>query len=259
MNRNQIINLTVLLSVIGIIAIIVYLNKSIKNKRYDSIKNKINNPKASNELIEMAYHYETGNYPYSTNKKDGTKLEYLVFETVYRLGGKVLSSLYTYGAHGNRNELDVVFVHNTGIYVIECKDTDAISIIGDEFKKDWEYIFNENHKEERLNPLKQNLGHINSLKNALNTKYTSEYYTSVVVINCGDIKVDYESDARNFYQKIVTPNELKSYMQSLINERNEILSDEEVIDIYKYLHENYANQSEEIKTNHIIHIQEINK
>lgn len=254
MNRNQIINLTVLLALIAIIVIIVYINKKIKHKMYDSIENQLNTPKASEDLIKSAYNYETGKYFFETNKGDGSKLEYSVFKTLYRYGGKVLSSLYANGNNSNTNESDIVFVHNTGIYVIECKDTDAISIVGNEDSKNWNYIFNENYSEERYNPLKQNLGHINSLKNVLDNKYSNDCYISIVVINCKNINVTYTSNNGNYNQCIITPEKLESHVISLIKDRERILTDEEVIDIYKYLHENCSNVNKEIKDKHIINI-----
>lgn len=254
MNRNQIINLTVLLALIAIIVIIVYINKKIKHKMYDSIENQLNSPESSEGHIRLAYKYETGKYPFEINKGDGSRLEYRVFKTLFGYGGKVLSSLYTNGSNSNINESDIVFVHNTGIYVIECKDTDAINIVGDEDSRNWNYIFNENYSEERYNPLKQNLGHINSLKNVLDNKYSNDCYISIVVINCKNINITYTSNSSNYNQYIITPDKLESHIQSLIKDREKILSDEEVLDIYKYLHENCSNVNKEIKDKHIINI-----
>lgn len=130
-----------------------------------------------------------------------------------------------------------------------------LNVIGDEYSKDWDYIFSNKYIEKRYNPLKQNLGHINSLKKVLNNKYSNECYISVIVINSKGIKVNYTSNYTNYYQNIVTPDKLKLHIELLINKRDRIFSDEEVMDIYKYLHENYANASSQIRKSHIINVQ----
>lgn len=254
MNTNMIINISIIVGAIAITIINENLKKQNQQRMYDSIKNKLNSSNASIREIKLAYKYETGKSPFYTNKKDGTSLEYRVFKMLYKYKGKVLSSLHT-NNNGKTNESDAVFVHNTGIYVIECKDTNAINVIGDEYSKDWDYIFSNKYIEKRYNPLKQNLGHINSLKKVLNNKYSNECYISVIVINSKGIKVNYTSNYTNYYQNIVTPDKLKLHIELLINKRDRIFSDEEVMDIYKYLHENYANASSQIRKSHIINVQ----
>ena len=256
MNSNIVITISIILVAVVIFILNERVQKKDQERIYDSIKNKLNTSNASLKEIKLAYKYETGKSPFYRNKKDGTSLEYRVFKDLYKYKGKVLSSLYTNKNNGKKSESDVVFLHNTGIYVIECKDTDAIKVVGDEYIKDWDYIFSPKYSKKRYNALKQNLGHINSLKYVLNEKCSDESYVSVVVINCQNIKVDYTSDYKNYYQQIVTPSKLKVHINSLINNRKQIFSDDEVMDIYNYLHKNYSNVSSEIKRNHIDDIQD---
>lgn len=93
------------------------------------------------------------------------------------------------------------------------------------------------------------------MKKVLNNKYSNECYISVIVINSKCVKVNYTSNYTNYYQNIVKLDKLKLHIEMLINKRDRIFSDEEAMDIYKYLHKNYANASSQIKKSHIINIQ----
>ena len=161
MNTNIIINISIIIGSIAIVVINDRLKKEQQERMYGSIKNKLNSPMASIQEIKLAYKYKTGKSIFYTNKKEGTALEYKVFKILYKYRGKILSNLHT-NNNGKTNESDVVFVHNTGIYVIEYKDTDAKNVIGDEYSKYWDFVFTGNYIEKRYNPLKQNLSHINT-------------------------------------------------------------------------------------------------
>lgn len=256
-------NLNIFIAIISVvmsIAVVIVSEKSKKEKTEsinNSIQNKLNNPHASSEEIKLAYKHETGKIPFNTNHKEGTSLEYKVFKTLYRYEGKVLSNLYVDKIDNTDTEIDVVFIHNTGIYVIECKDRRCLKVVGDEQEKQWDCVYSKKFIRKMYNPLKQNLSHIVALKNILRGKCSHDCYTSVVVINCGNIESMYNSNFDNYYQQIVIPNKLKQHIDSLIKNKPRIFSDEEIIDIYKYLHESYANASLKVKKAHKIHIKNI--
>lgn len=254
-------NFDVFIGIIGVIisiAVVVVSDKSKKEKIEsidNSIQNKLNNPFASSEEIKRAYKYETGKVPFNTNHKEGTSLEYKVFKTMYKYNGKVLSNLYVDKIDNTDTEIDVIFVHNTGIYVIECKDRRCLKIVGDEQENQWNCIYSKKFIRKMYNPLKQNLSHIVALKNVLRNKCPHDCYISVIVINCGNVEARYNSNFDTYYQKIVMPNKLKQHIDLLIKNKPRIFSDEEIIDIYKYLHKNYANVSLKVKKAHKTHVQ----
>lgn len=255
------INTFMLVIVIAISVLLVIATEKSKKDKYkkinDSIQNKLNSKSASLKEVKLAYNYETGKTKFFTNHKDGTSLEYKVFETLYRYEGKVLADLYVNKIDNTSTEIDIVFIHNTGIYVIECKDIRAMEIIGDEQEMKWDCIYNSKYRRKMYNPLKQNLTHIVALKNALRTKCTHDCYTSIVVLNCNNIKSRYNSNFDNYYQSIITPKKLKNHIDLLIRDREQIFSDEQVIDIYKDLHSKYANPSMKIKKSHVSNVKNI--
>lgn len=259
MNSNILI---FILAVIMSLAILIVSEQSKNEKierRKNAISNKLNTNNASTSEIKSAYKYETGINPFYTNHKEGTSLEYKVFKILYRFEGKVLCNLYVNKIDNSRSEVDVLFVHNTGLYVIECKDIRAIEIIGDEQETNWDCVYRKKKIRKLYNPLKQNLAHIATLKNALRDRCSFDCFNSIVVINCTNVKSRYTSNFDNYNQKIVTPEQLKSYIESLIKNKQRIFSDEEVIDIYKYIHENYANASSKVKREHKQRVKNITK
>ena len=249
-----------IISVVISVAVVMVSEKSKKEKIdaiNNSIQNKLNNPYASTEEIKIAYKYETGKTPFNTNHKEGTSLEYKVFKTLYKHKGKVLSNLYVDKIDNTDTEIDVVFIHNTGIYVIECKDRRCLKIVGDEQENHWDCVYSKKFIKKMYNPLKQNLSHIVALKNILREKCPHDCYTSILVINCANVQSRYNSNFDNYYQVIVMPNKLKGYIDLIIKNKPRIFSDEEVIDIYKYLHKNCANVSLKIKKAHKARVQNI--
>lgn len=248
------------ISVVMSIAVVLVSEKSKKEKVQEinnSIQNKLNKPFASAEEIKIAYNHETGKIPFNTNHKEGTSLEYKVFKTLYKFEGKVLSNLYVDKIDNTNTEIDTVFIHNTGIYVIECKDRRCLKIVGDEQEDHWSCVYSKKFIKKMYNPLKQNISHIVALKNILRKKCPHDCYTSIIVINCGNIQSKYNSNFDNYYQQIIIPTELKHHINSLIKNKPRLFSDEEIIDIYKYLHENYAKASLKVKKAHKIHVQNI--
>ena len=253
MKTHEII-LIILLSILFII--IIDKIKSNKNKKIDnSIKNKLNSPTASIKEIKKAYEYESGKNPVYINKERGEALEYEVFKILYKNRGKVLSNLYVEKYDNKTSEVDIVYIHKTGIYVVECKDINAFMIIGKESDKKWTCIYSKHYKRAMYNPLKQNYSHIVSLKKIL--KYPDNYYTSIVVVSSKNVKCTYSSNNQNYNQKIVTINKLRNYIDQLVDKKEEKLSEEEILKSYKILHEKYSNASTVIKKNHKENIRKI--
>lgn len=251
-----------LIFVIGIIFTIFYVYVSEKNKRRnninidESIKNKLGNKNATSKEVKMAYKYETGNSTFFNNHRDGTSLEYEVFKKLYRYEGKVLADLYI--PKGNRTtQIDIVFLHSTGIYIVECKDIRAMEISGTEYDTHWNCKYDNKFKRQIYNPLKQNVNHVLALKELLGDKYTLDNFASVVTINCNNVNAKYGNGIGSFTQRVVTPRELEQHIKELIENRKEIFSDSEILNLYNDLHEKYSNVSNEIKDKHIKQIKTI--
>ena len=93
----------------------------------------------------------------------------------------IFQNIFFKKSDGKFTEIDVLAVHNTGVYVIECKYM-AGKIIGDEDDKSWFQLKSNNTCNEFLNPIIQNNIHINACKQILN-KYKLPYYSIIVFGN----------------------------------------------------------------------------
>lgn len=250
---------------ISIAIIYVYMMERIKREKLHKIKeqNRTMLNKKDANLIEIrnAYEYETGKKYKDIKNDKGMVLEYKIFETMYKLGGKVLSDLFIPKDQGVRTQTDLIFVHNTGIYIIEAKNIKANLIKGDDEDGIWQAFYNKDIKP--LNsPLKQNMNHVAAVKKFLQDyDEWNLYYKSIVVIGIpkNKIKVKFDSNEYETEQDIVSINDLEVYMNNLIYDREEtlynkgsLLTDSQVLELYNYIYKTCSNVEEEIKTEHAI-------
>lgn len=144
---------------------------------------------------------------------------------------------------GNRTtQLDHVVVSNYGIFVIETKNYQGW-IIGNEFDDYWTQVIFK-RKEKLHNPIKQNYGHIQALKDAL-SEYAGANYISIVAFTTkADLKVKANTDV---VYTVNLPKTIRKYS-------NETTSDSVKEQIYeKLLSLNIDN-----KENRKAHVQAIN-
>ncbi|MCL2735660.1 MAG: NERD domain-containing protein [Propionibacteriaceae bacterium] len=91
--------------------------------------------------------------------------EYLTGLEVESLTGyhRVLYNLYVPKADGTTSEIDLVFIHQSGVYVIESKNYSG-AVYGSRDDRQWTVVLAGGRRKERLyNPLRQNQGHITAL------------------------------------------------------------------------------------------------
>lgn len=138
------------------------------------------------------------------------------------------------------SQIDHVVISDFGIFVIETKNYKGW-IVGNENSDHWtQVLFKRKHR--FYNPIKQNMGHINTLKTYL-SKYPSINYIPIVVFSSkSDIKVQTTYNIINSRKLIHT-----------IKKFNEIsLSEKEKEDIYKIINEANSvdtyNKTEHIKS-----------
>jgi hypothetical protein len=121
--------------------------------------------------------------------------EYLVFEELYRFVpgyGKILMNLEIPSQYGNNTEIDLVFIHETGLYVFEIKHYKG-TIYGKASDERWTQYFRTVKNSHFYSPLRQNEGHIRALKNILPTAKC----TSFIVFTNSDCELRVENDNPN--------------------------------------------------------------
>lgn len=114
------------------------------------------------------YYLETKN-PYRRTIKDKRLYEeYLIINELSKLPGnsKFIINAYIPSPTGKITEIDIIFIHETGIYVIELKDYSGW-IYGNEENNYWIQILENKEKYSFYNPILQNQAHIKILQNEL--------------------------------------------------------------------------------------------
>lgn len=80
--------------------------------------------------------------------------------------GKVLRNVYVPKGDGETSEIDVMFITQKGIFVIESKNYSGW-IFGNEADRYWTVVLEGGHKNRFYNPIMQNRGHVKWLANYL--------------------------------------------------------------------------------------------
>lgn len=197
---------------------------------------------------KSAYGEETSNKFFKVFRDKGLYGEYLTFEKLEKVSGdkKILANLYI--PKGDKTtEIDLVMIHETGIYVLESKNYSGW-IFGNDKDRYWMQVINKNEKNKFYNPIKQNNSHVKYLAKLLdNDTYN---YISIIAFSerCTLKKITNESDAI-----ILNRDKLDAEMINRIKDKERKLTKEEIEIIYNIL-KSYTQVSEEEKQNHIKNI-----
>lgn len=224
----------IIVVMIVIIVIIYFLSYYIKKVKYDKSAYK----KESKNEFKQVY-FNKGNYG-----------EYLIFNNLECIDcyNKIITNAYIPKGNGETTEVDLIFIHQTGIYVIESKNYSGW-IFGDEKNKTWMQTFKTGRKEKFYNPIRQNNTHIKYLEKVL--QLDNSKFKSIIVFSqrCTLKKIKVESENIS----VINRNNLILTIQRVINKSKIIFSDEEIIAMYNSL-KPYTCVSNEAKLTHISQI-----
>lgn len=221
------------------------------------LKWSIQDAKDSSHSCLNNYSYEKGTYQWNLLIPKDEWLEKQSFETlskVYGLGlKKILVDILIPSFNGHTNQLDLVFINRSGIYVIEVKNFTCIlegNNTDDWVRKEFNGKRNKIH-----NPIKQNLSHIKSLQKILHY-YPDEYFKSIVLL-ADSCKFQYDNNTDLEYDtRVVNYKDLKATIRELTKSSEKIFSDENIYRIYDELSE-YARYSNEDRRKHLEYVQNI--
>lgn len=170
---------------------------------------------------------------------------------------KILVDLQIPRLNNKSTQVDLVFINNTGIYVIEAKNLSCV-IFGNNKENYWLKKYANGDKHKFCNPIKKNNTNIQEIKEVLGT-YDDSFFTSLIVF--GDscrVKYNDNLDDLEFSTKIVNLINLKQILNSMFTSKDPVLSDSEIFNIYNTL-SRYTIQSKEKKIKHIEYVKNVNK
>lgn len=129
-------------------------------------------------------------------------------ETKYKVINNIMLQV------GNKtSQIDHVVVSNYGIFVIETKNYKGW-IIGNEFDDNWKQVIYK-RKEKLHNPIKQNYGHIQALKEVFSDVPDINYISIVAFTTKADLKVTTKTDV---VYTINLPKTIKKYNNETITD-----------------------------------------
>jgi len=196
----------------------------------DLIKNKIEKDIATKEQ----YYDQSGTNWFQTLFNTGVKGEYLTYKKISNIPGnnKCIANCYLPKGDSGTTEIDLLMVHETGIYVFESKNYSGY-IFGIANQKMWTQTLNAGKgKVERhqfYNPIIQNRSHIKHLKELLGTSVP--IFSYIVFSDRCEFKgldVDYEDN-------VIHRKKLIRKLKIDIQGRPIVLNDNQIHDIYEKL------------------------
>ncbi|MFJ5770787.1 nuclease-related domain-containing protein [Psychrobacillus sp. NPDC093180] len=204
--------------------------------------------KPKHKSVVSIYKEQTGNGLFTTIFNKGHYGEFSSYGKLAKLPGyhRALFNIYIPSGKERTTEIDLVYLHETGIYVIESKNYSGW-IFGDEKSQKWMQTFPNGHKFSFYNPIKQNIGHIKALR-ALLPSIETAHFTSVIVFSerCELKKVT--CDAKDTY--VIKRNRLSKLMEQQIQNSPNILEATYIDKIYSFLSQ-YQKVDKSVKEEHI--------
>lgn len=209
-------------------------------------------------LNTLRYTKEKGRFKSKDRLDKGEKLEREIFDILHtNLKGhkKVLVDLLIPNGRGGSTQIDLVLIHSTGIFVIECKNYNA-TVSGGIEDDNWLVRYRNNKEYTFYNPIKQNNGHIEKIKGVVGN-YKKSVYKSFIVFSKNTVL-----DGCRLYKVIkgtktfvTTEDKFKKNIMGL-NAAKSIMTNKDIKYVYKQL-KVYSRSSKRAKKMHSNYVDRI--
>lgn len=184
----------------------------------------------------------------STDDIKGSFGEYCLYQDLKEMPGdkKILTNCYIPKSNGTTTEIDLIMIHETGVYVIESKNYSGW-IFGSDDNQQWTQTFPNGNKFYFYNPIKQNLNHINNLKALIGNDIP--YYSFVIF---GD-ECQLKSITNRTTTVVATISTFKRILELTLTAAKTCFDHKKINEIYLKLSD-YEYATKEEKTQHINNI-----
>lgn len=239
-NQNDITDNTVLGFFIFVIFVVLIVLLTKKKKKKKAQPNILQQPK---EIVKDA----------------GSVGEFLAYDKLFSLPGnkRLLHNIYLRKPNGETTEIDVLLIHEKGLFVIESKNYSG-HIWGSPKDNQWTQVLSHRNHFRFYNPVMQNRGHVKNLITVLSYSLQDAYrdipvYSVIVFSDKTDIeKVDKNGLDANI--KIIQQHEIIGTLSDIIMQsQTQPYSAEDLNKIYSALVP-LTNVTEEEKQKHIADI-----
>jgi hypothetical protein len=198
------------------------------------------------------YKQASGNTFLKTLFDKGNYGEFLTFVKLEKLPGqfRLMTNLYLPKIDGTTTEVDLIMLHDTGLYVFESKNYSGW-IFGDEKNRNWTQSLPNKHKEKFFNPVWQNKAHINGLKSILGTE-NDRLFKSYIVFSerCALKKINVTSPN----VKVLKRDALIQTMKNEICNNEKLISSRDIDRLFAILNP-YTHANPSLKEAHVRQVQ----
>ncbi|WP_347352508.1 NERD domain-containing protein [Acetoanaerobium noterae] len=204
-----------------------------------------------------------------TFEEIGMEAETKVQEELYKLENnkfRIINNIIIPNYTGKSTQIDSIVIFEFGVIVIETKKINGI-VIGDEESKYWsvyskDFIYKRMNSTKKIttkkiisrkmyNPIRQNKGHILSLKN-LNSKFEEINFYSIIAVD------DYVELKLNTSTKVIYIKDLITHIYKLVNKESKKFKSIDIDDIYFTILE-YKMDYKGIEVEHYKYVNEIKR
>ena len=146
-----------------------------------------------NQYKKTEYYFQTGNPYINLPFNKGRSGEFLTYKYLKSLDGykKFLFNVYLPKENGNTTEIDVILLHESGIYVFESKNYSGW-IFGTETQQYWTQTlpigYGRTKKFKFFNPIIQNKVHLKWLHKFLKYERPLPFYSYIIFSDCCTLK-----------------------------------------------------------------------
>lgn len=148
----------------------------------------LNNKRKELKYKKSEYYIQTKNTYTNVMKDKGHLGEFLIYEQLKTLNGykKFLFNVYVPKMNGGTTEIDVILLHESGVYVFESKNYSGW-IFGNETQQYWTQTLRYGRygiqKNKFINPIRQNMSHLKWLQYFLKEEPCLTFYSYIVFSN----------------------------------------------------------------------------
>lgn len=206
---------------------------------------------------DSAYYKQTRNPYWKVMRDPGLLGEYRLYQQLRKVKGykKFLFNVYLNKEDGSTTEIDMIMLHETGIYVFESKNYHGW-IFGSENNKFWTAMYKTGRRYYRgtekhkfFNPIWQNKLHIRILGNYIKQNV---YVASYIIFGNGATLKDITVNSKNVY--LLKRNEVVDTLMYSMQDTEKCLDKESIKEIYNTLYP-MTQVSDEVKQQHIKEIE----
>lgn len=183
--------------------------------------------------------------------RHGEKLTERKLKVVQLFGrkGKVLRNVYLPKDNGETSEVDVVFITQKGVFVIESKNYSGW-IFGDENSRNWTAMLPNRQKNQFYNPIMQNRTHLKWMQNCLGEDVP--LFSLIVFSERCELKKITVTSAD---VKVIKRDQTYAAVKKIWDNKPDALTEERVDEIFNKL-QGFTNVDAAVKAAHIENIEE---